>query len=127
MEDDCGRNNGPTREQIEGRLERLKQLFVLGDLSETEYRRVRDKGWTRLADLTLLELPDRQRTAELLQDFGKIWDAATPKERKQTVRTLLETVCLDSGDDGPVTGIEPKEAYRALLRMRGRREERHRE
>jgi hypothetical protein len=28
---------------------------------------------------------------------------------------LLEAVYLDSGEDGPVTAIEPKEAYRALF------------
>lgn len=94
MEDDCGRNNGSTGEQIEGPLERLKQLFVLGDLSETDYRRKRDRG-ARLPDLTLPELPDLQRATELLQDFGTTWDTGTPKKKKQAAHTLLEAVHLD--------------------------------
>ncbi len=62
-----------------------------------------------------MEIPVGGGAAELLQDFGTIWDAATPNERKQIVHTLLETVYLDSGEDGPVTSIEPKEAYRPLF------------
>ncbi|MFW6136092.1 MAG: hypothetical protein ACOC7N_04640 [Chloroflexota bacterium] len=124
VEDECNKpNNGPTREQIEERFECLKGLFVPGDLSEAECRAERDRLRAQLADLTPPERPDLQTAAELLQDFGAIWDAATPKERKQIGHMLLETVYLDSGDDGPVTGIERKEAYRALLRMTARSEE----
>jgi site-specific DNA recombinase len=118
VEGNCTKpKNGPTKAQIEGRLERLKRLYILGDLSEREYRTERDQLRAKLAELTPPELPDLQRAAALLQDFGAIWDAATPKERKQIVRTLLEAVYLDAGDDGPVTGIEPKAEYKALFQL----------
>jgi hypothetical protein len=120
VEGNCSKpENGVTREQIEGRLKRLKQLFVLGDLSETEYRAERDKLRAKLADLTPPELPDLQRAAEPLEDFGTIWDGATPKERKQIVHTLLEAVYLDSGDDGPLVAVEPRAEFAPLFEMMG--------
>jgi hypothetical protein len=53
-------------------------------------------------------------TAEILQGFGRIWEAATSKERRQIVHTLLETVHLDA-DQGPVVAIEPKCVYLLAL------------
>ena len=50
----------------------------------------------QLAALRPPAMPDLERAAELLQGFGAIWDAATPRERRQVVHTLLETVYLDA-------------------------------
>jgi len=61
-------------------------------------------------------MPDLKEVAELLQDFRAIWDAATPRERKQIVHTLLEAVYLDA-ERGPVVAIEPKPEYEALFRL----------
>jgi len=81
-------------------LARLKRLFVLGDLLETAYRTERDRLRAQLLALTPPVMPDLEWAAEILQDFGRIWEAATLKERRQIVHTLLEAVYLDA-DRGP--------------------------
>ncbi|MDW8069079.1 MAG: recombinase family protein [Anaerolineae bacterium] len=104
------------RERIEGQLERLKRLFILGDIGEAEYRLERDRLKVQLEALDPPRMPDLAKAAELLEDFGRIWDAATPEERRQIVRTLLAKVYLDA-DRGPVVAIEPKPEYEALFRL----------
>jgi hypothetical protein len=101
------------RARIEGQLERLKRLFVLGDVAEAEYRAERDRLQAQLVALTPPAMPDLEWAAELLQDFGRIWDAATPQERQKIVHTLLETVYLDA-ERGPVVAIEPRADFAAV-------------
>jgi len=102
------------RARIEGQLERLKRLFQMGDVTEREYTAERDRLRAQLAALTPPAMPDLARAAELLQDFGAIWNAATPRERRRVVHTLLETVYLDA-ERGPVVAIEPKAEFSALF------------
>jgi hypothetical protein len=95
-------------------LARLKRLFVMGDLLEAEYRMERDRLRAQLLALTPPAMHDLEGAAEILQDFERIWEAATPKERRQIVYTLLETVYLDA-DRGPVVAIEPKAEFAPLF------------
>ncbi|MFZ5915522.1 MAG: recombinase family protein [Chloroflexota bacterium] len=106
------------REQarIEGQLERLKKLFVLGDMAEGEYRAERDRLKAQLATMTPPEPPDLAAAAALLADFGAIWDAATARERRCIVHTLLETVYLDA-ERGPVVAVEPKAKFAQLFEV----------
>lgn len=104
------------RARIEGQLERLKRLFVLGDVVEAEYRAERDRLRAQLVSLTPPAMPDLEWAAELLQDFGRIWDAATLQERRKIVHALLETVYLDA-ERGPVVAIEPRADFAPLFEM----------
>jgi hypothetical protein len=61
-------------------------------------------------------MPDLEWAAVLLQDFGRIWDAATPMERRQIVHALLETVYLNA-EQRPVVAIEPKAEFAPLFGM----------
>jgi site-specific DNA recombinase len=102
--------------RIEGQLERLKRLFVLGDVVEAEYRAERDRLRAQVVSLTPPAMPDLEWAAELLQDFGRIWDAATLQERRKIVHALLETVYLDA-ERGPVVAIEPRADFAPLFEM----------
>jgi hypothetical protein len=86
----------------------------MGDLLEAEYRMERDRLRAQLLALTPPAMHDLEGAAEILQDFERIWEAATPKERRQIVYTLLETVYLDA-DRGPVVAIEPKAEFAPLF------------
>jgi hypothetical protein len=61
-------------------------------------------------------MPDLKWAAELLQDSGQIWDAATLKKRRQIVHALLETVYLDA-ERGPVMAIRPRAKFPPLFEM----------
>jgi hypothetical protein len=106
------------RKRIKGQLERLKRLFVLGDLAEGDYTLERDRLEAQLAALIPPDLPDPTQAASLLRNIDSIRDAAKPKERREIVQTLAEAVYLDA-EEGPVVAIEPKAEYRALFEMAG--------
>jgi hypothetical protein len=105
------------RSRLRGQLERLKKLFVFGDITDLEYKAERDQLQTKLAALKPLRLPDLEEAGRLLEDFGVIWDAATERERKQILQTLLNVVYLDSGERGPVVAIEPKSEFSPLFNL----------
>lgn len=102
--------------RINALLERLKRLFLLGDLVEREYVAERDRLRNQLAALVPPALPDLERAAALLRDFSKLRDAATPPERKQILQTLLAAVYLDV-EHGPVVAVEPRAQFAALFAM----------
>jgi len=109
------------RARLEGQLGRLKRLFLLGDLDEIEYKLERDRLRAQLDALAPPVVPDLEKAAELLGDFGAIWQAATPLEKKQIAGTLLQAVYLDA-DRGPVVAIEPKSEYAALFGLMAEQE-----
>jgi site-specific DNA recombinase len=104
------------RRRIKGQLERLKRLFVLGDLTEREYTIDRDRLEAQLAALVPPVMPDLKQAAELLQNIGVIVDAATAEELREAMQILLEAVYLDA-EKGPVVAIEPRAEYKALFDM----------
>ncbi len=119
LQEQLGAKQDVAQEQarIEKQLERLKRLYVLGDLTELEYLAERDRLQAQLVTLTPPAMPDLERAAELLRDFGAIWEAETLQERRKTVHYLLSKVYLDSGDQGPVVAIEPKAEFASLFGM----------
>jgi site-specific DNA recombinase len=107
------------REQsrLQAQLERLKKLFVLGDITDVEYKAERDRLRAKLAALSPLNLPDLEEAGRILQNFGLIWDAATDKERQRILQILLNAVYLDSGERGPVVAVEPKADFGPLFEV----------
>jgi hypothetical protein len=62
---------------LQGKLERLKQLFIMGDLSETDYRQMRDELQAQLGAVSLPtqgRMIDLEQAAELLGNIRNIWD-----------------------------------------------------
>ncbi len=106
------------RHHYERQLERLKRLFVLGDISESEYEKQRDGLQARVATLEPPKMPDVTEASWLLTDMGVIWDEATLEEQKQIAHTLLAAVYLDS-EEGPVVRVEPKSVFKPLFTSGG--------
>lgn len=104
------------KQRLEKLLHRLKQLYLLDDLSEAEYLQQRTTAQAALAALTPPTLPDLERGAALLQDFGALWTAAEPAERRQLAHTLLNTVYLDADGD-LVVALEPRPQFALLFQL----------
>ncbi len=108
--------------RVERQLDRLKRLFVLGDMEQQEYLSERARLEAKAAALVPPAMPDLERAAELLSSFGAIWDAANLRERKHILHTLIEAAYLDSGAKGPVVAVRPKVEFAPLFSlMAGRR------
>ena len=106
---------GREKARIKGQLGRLKRLFVLGDLEEQQYLGERTRLGAMAAALIPPALPDLDRAAELLGNFGAIWDAADLRERRQVLHTLAEAVYLDSGVKGPVVAMQARVEFAPLF------------
>ena len=107
-----------SRRRYEEQLGRLKQLFVVGDLSRRTYEKKRNDLQGRLAALSPLQMPALEQAADLLESMHSSWEEAGPRKEKQIAHTLLQAVYLDS-EIGPVVGIEPKPALKPLFQLAG--------
>jgi site-specific DNA recombinase len=74
IQDRAGQRVEIAREKarIERQLDRLKRLFVLGDMQEQEYLGERARLEAKAAALVPPAMPDLERAAELLSTFGAI-------------------------------------------------------
>lgn len=97
-------------------LDRLKQLFLYGDLGDLEYREQRDQLRSeviridaRLSSNNPIQL---QKAADLIAAFPTLWDAATPKERQSLVRSVVDKVWLN---ENGLDRVEIKPVFRQLL------------
>jgi len=111
---------GETR-RLNQKLDRLRQLFLMGDIARPQYMSERDAIQSMLKQLAPPQLPDLEQAAVILKDFSCIWQNAMPMERKRILHELLDAVWLDY-EKGPVVAITPKPQYQALfVHIRGRR------
>ena len=88
------------RERLAAKAERIKTLYIEGDLEEDSYRRQRAEIAEALAavpvdDLPLTEAVGRRLT-QLLTDLSVAWTAATPVERNMIARKLFAHVVIDN-------------------------------
>jgi hypothetical protein len=100
---------------LEGRLQRAKNLYLMGDLSEPEYRALRKDIKGKLSGLEVVVAPDLDDATFLAEDMGTLLRQATPSELKEVFNALLDAVYLDSGEAGPVVAISPKPFVRHLM------------
>ncbi|MBA2754154.1 MAG: recombinase zinc beta ribbon domain-containing protein [Chloroflexia bacterium] len=82
------------RREIEGRLDRIKQLYGWGDLTRSAYVSERDHLEIELA--TLAGSTDRAavlvQAAAFLRDLPAAWSAADPGQRNALARLIFESV-----------------------------------
>jgi len=102
-------------EFLQGQLERLKKLFLMGDLSEKAYRKQRD---TLQAQVNALPLPaqgrliDLEQATDVVNNLQSMWDGATLKERETWFKLMFSRVQIY---DGQLKSIEPTPLLLALL------------
>jgi hypothetical protein len=100
---------------LQGRLDRLKLLFVEGDISHSEYKQMKAEYQEQLG---MLHLPtqgrmiDLERAAELLDNIRGIWDKATFEEREAWFKLMFNKVYVKNG---AIKAIEPTPVMSALF------------
>lgn len=100
------------RTNFEGQLERLRVLFQLGDITEQQYRGERDRLRNEIAQLRPVKHFDLERAAEVMQNFGGLWNAATLAEREEITHSMIERLYTF---DGKIVTVEPKVDFYPLL------------
>jgi site-specific DNA recombinase len=88
------------RERLARKSERLRLLYVEGDIDDQEYRRQRSEVAEALAAIPSDDLPTSEavgrRLAALLADLSMAWTVATPEERNKIARELFADVVVEN-------------------------------
>jgi hypothetical protein len=123
------------RRRLTTQLARLKDVYVLGDLSKEAYLAERERLKRELAMLEAQTHGDDGRLSRLatfLASIATAWDAATAEQRNRLVRRLFEEVVIQ---DKLVMKVKPRPELcgffaldyvqrQATYRSRGREEHR---
>ena len=110
--DDDRKAQEKQRTNLEGQLDRLRVVFQLGDISESAYRAERDRIRSEIQTLRPVKRFDLERAAQVLQNFGVLWNAATMQEQEEIAQGMIERIYTF---DGRIVTIEPKTDFYPLL------------
>ena len=105
------------RWQLEGRLERLAELYAWGDLTRERYQAQRAAIEQELARLAPAAPPDGrlEALAAYLESLPTAWADATPEQRNQLATILYEDVWVS----GPVVEyVRPRPELEPLFQVR---------
>jgi hypothetical protein len=95
--------------ELVGQLERLRDLYVMGDLSKNEYVLRRQALEEELAGTRPPFDPRLEKAEELLVAFGRMWELEDdPAKRRRLIATLFERVWQDGG---AIVALKPREAF----------------
>ena len=106
------------KKRVEQALERTRQLYKWGDLTDDEYCKERVELEKQLKLLNPVpqtyNLPNLDRAAQLLNDMPSLWNnqGVTDEQREALIKETFNRVIVDSKQ---ITAIEPKPEYAPLF------------
>ncbi len=97
------------RGELVGQLERLSDLYVMGDLTKGQYV-LRRQAIEEEFERTGPPVDPRLAEAEaFLEDFGRFWDGEPdPAERRRLLVTLFDRIWQE---DGGIVAVKPREPF----------------
>jgi DNA invertase Pin-like site-specific DNA recombinase len=108
-------DNMVERRKLEGRLDRVKRLYLAEDLTDAEYQAEKNTIRQRLAEIAPKVVKQQQASnlVALLSGVETWWGGGTdPKTSNRLLGTLVRYILVR---DGLVVGIEPRDGVRGLL------------
>jgi hypothetical protein len=106
---DGGAEGRERRNQLQSQLDRLRKLFVWGDLTENEYAYERQVLQRELETLDPPPVFDVATAAAALMNFSLFWEReGDPGERNRLLKVIFQRV---SQDDGQLVSVTPREAF----------------
>jgi DNA invertase Pin-like site-specific DNA recombinase len=97
------------RRELTGQLDRLRELYVIGDLSKAQYVMRRQALEEELQRLAPPSDPGIERARELLEDFASFWELETePAERRKLLLSLFAQVWAK---DRAIVAVKPHAAF----------------
>ena len=97
------------RSELLGQLQRLRDLYVLGDLTKPQYVMHRQAIEEELQRLGPPAEPAIDRARALLGDFQSFWDLETEAaERRKLLLSLFEQVWAH---EGQIVAVQPHDAF----------------
>jgi len=104
----------PSIRALTGQLERLKDMYQMGDLARDEYIRRRGVIEQQIAQTapTPAVVLDTERAIAFLSDMGVLVDSATEGQHRALVQQLFIAIWIEKG---AVTAIRPAPIYALLV------------
>ena len=97
------------RPDLLAQLERLRDLYLMGDLTKAQYVMRRQAIEEELQRLGPPHDPEIGRARELLQDFGRLWELEQdPAERRRVLLSLFAQVWAK---DGRIVAVRPHDSF----------------
>jgi DNA invertase Pin-like site-specific DNA recombinase len=112
QDNDEGRNRRRQKRSLETQLRVLKEEHRREQISNSDYVQTRRRLRSQLRQQSRQEAEGRGKYAALLEDFPRLWAAATPLERKMLLRCIFLDVRVL---DGKVTGYVPRDPFAPLI------------
>jgi len=109
---DEGKSQQRQRRSVETQLRVLQEERRQGEISNSDYVQSRRRLEGQLRQLACVEAEGRAEYTALLADFSRLWEAATPLERKMLLRCVFLDVHVR---DGEVTGYSPRDPFVPLF------------
>ena len=108
------------RQALEGQLQRLGDLFVLGELPRGEYEARRASLRTELGRLAEAEGHGHPEVLERLERYllnaAEAWDAADARQRNRLARALFDAVIVR---DGHIGAVRPRQEFQPYFVLAG--------
>ena len=102
-------DDAESRRELTAQLERLRELYVMGDLTKSRYVMRRQMLEEELQRTKPPTDPDLDRAQALLGDSARFWDAEPePAERRKLLLSLFAQVWAK---DGEIVAVKPNAAF----------------
>lgn len=100
------------------KLERIKQLYILGDISEAEYMEYRQQfASASNVDSNPIRMDDIEMFESILSDLQSIWDVATLEEKDELAKLLFHKIYMR---EKQIAVVEPTAILSEMFRVAGR-------
>jgi hypothetical protein len=101
--------DGARRRDLTAQLERLQDLYVMGDITKPRYVLRRQALEDELERIGPPTDPQRDQAAALLADFGRFWEIEpSPAERRKLIAQLFERIWEQGG---AIVAVKPRAAF----------------
>lgn len=116
-EDEDRANAERTRRRLEGRMRRLRELYIEGDVEKGEYtaRKLDLEEELLGVYLSLREAPVRE-AAETMETLQVAWEDAPVERRRQMLGTMVKRIYVDM-ETGRVVRLEPWPPFARLFEL----------
>lgn len=102
------------RRDLTAQLERLQDIYVMGDMTRAQYLMRRQAIEQELERMAPPVDPQLDKAAAILADFGTFWEMeSSPAERRKLLTSLFERVWEQNG---AITAVKPRAVFAGYFR-----------
>ncbi len=106
------------RRYLQGKLRRLREVYVDGNLSRREYGRRRAELQAEIDTLREPEAPEVEGAGVTLESLADAWEGAPVRLRAEMLKTIFESVVVDVTARRLVC-VKPWPPFAVLFRLDG--------